>query len=308
MKRKIPIPGEKAAMRKALEDAKDKYGSLTRNQIIRIKKHVHKKMVRKAWLGATGFLSIAAIFGGVKVLTSGDDKTPTETHERSTEYIVEPESKDGHESFTERYHVETAKSIEDQIKNLSDKDELLDYIKEQYIEARNEKIGQDDLSADDIKIISNYENILFQNPETGELITHGDNPEQTQENLRNQGINVIGFGDNERVYKVQTNEGKIIDCITMQNIDGKSTPIKVMDGNNYQNYESVLAEMGDVIPTGIELYTHFDDKPEYREVEEQNFIKAIKDWKGIKETNIAEQQQGVQWANDGKQQEDGLEI
>ena len=281
MKKIIPIPGEKQELKNALKEAQKKFGRLPEQEKQKIIKQVHKKAVRRARvIGMLTALGITTAVAGTKMLNSGKNNNQTIEQEEIT-------GAQKHSEFVNTYKQDIGPvkhAYVDDINNLKTQEEELAYIKKLYIEAMNKEMQYNTLTVDDIQITYNYEDFLYIDINTGNLFTHGDYPEVTKENLKDKyGINVIGFGDNEKVYKVKNKDGKIIDCASFQNIDGSDEPKleKVYIEDDYKNFKSILTTMGTVIPSGISYYERFED-----EVEKQNFIQSVKRWKEtIKQKN-----------------------
>lgn len=280
MKKTIPIPGEKQELKNALKEAQKKFGRLPEQEKQKIIKQVHKKAVRRARvIGMLAALGITTAVAGTKMLNSGKNNNPVVEQEEMT-------NAQKHSEFVNTYKqdIEPVKyAYVDDINNLKTQEEELAYIKKLYIEAMNEEMQYNTLTADDIQITYDYENYLYIDTNTGNLFTHGDYPDVTKQSLKDKyGINVIGFGDNEKVYKVKNKDGKIIDCASFQNIDGSDKPKleKVYIGDGYENSKSILATMGTVIPSGISYYERFED-----EGEKQNFIQSVKHWKETTKEN-----------------------
>ncbi len=275
MKKTIPIPGEKQEIRKALEEAEKKFGKLPKQERRRIINQVHKKAVRRAKIiGMLAALGLTTAVAGTKMLNSGKDNTQIEQEEST--------AKQRHSEFVNIYkeEIETEqRTYVDEINDLETREEELAYLKKLYVEAMQHEMPYNNTTLDpnDIQITYNYEDYLYIDITTGDLFTHGDYPKVTREQLKNKyGIDVLGFGDNEIVYKVRNKDGKIIDCASFQNIDGdgKTKCKKVYVADDYTNTKSILTTMGTVVQSGISYYERFGDK-----VEKQIFIKAVGEWK-----------------------------
>ena len=116
---------------------------------------------------------------------------------------------------------------------------------------------------------------MYKNKDTGEIITHGDIPNETEQHLKTDKVE-YEIIENVEVYKVvNKNDGQIIDCVTLQNKEGKSIPVKVRVGNQYEKeYISVLEDMGMVIPKGINYYEHYEEQ---NDLPKREFIKAVEE-------------------------------
>lgn len=161
------------------------------------------------------------------------------------------------------------------------KESLISYLKNMYIEELEEKTGDTSLTTEDIILrTASYENYVFVNCQTGEMITHGDNPMITEQKLINDGIS-YDIKENVKLYKIYDKEGKIIDCITMK----EGNPIKVIVGEQYgEDSQSLLCEMGDVIPKGLDCVEHFENKDRKKIPESKaEFMKSLEEFELKKE-------------------------
>ncbi len=161
------------------------------------------------------------------------------------------------------------------------KESLISYLKNMYIEELEEKTGDTSLTTEDIILrTASYENYVFVNRQTGEMITHGDNPMITEQKLMNDGIS-YDIKNNVKVYKIYDKEGKVIDCITMK----EGNPIKVIVGEQYgEDSQSLLCEMGSVIPKGLDCVEVFENKDRKKISESKaEFMKSLEEFELKKE-------------------------
>ena len=166
--------------------------------------------------------------------------------------------------------VKEAESIEEIVGSLENKDEVLRFLKNMYLEKREQQIGDDTLTTEDITITENYENYIYEDIDTGNMYLHGAKPAEIEEKLENQGIN-WDTKDNIKVYKVETKEGNVLDCITFISKDGESVPVPVHIDGQYN--ESVLAKMGPVARAGVTLAENMNS--ENKKGIEANFIRLL---------------------------------
>lgn len=195
-----------------------------------IKKENKKKKIRIGMMGIAGALALT--IGGC--YTKLTDKEPSKK-----ESAVEQEGI----SFTSRKE-----------KLKIEKENLLAFLKNLYIEQYEEITGDTTKTTEDITLKTSYENYVFINMYTGEIITHGDEPALTEQKLMNDAVSYIRK-DNLKLYKVYNTQGEIIDCVTMK--DG--IPTKVTIGEQYgQNTTSILDKMQSVIPDGIDCIDYIE--------------------------------------------------
>ena len=279
MKISIPIPGEKKALKEALDKAEKKYGKLPKAEEKRIKKQVHQKSKRRATLLAlAGAIGIGAGAVALPPAARAIGEAQRQNNQKSKEvwrekYRIEPLSADQTEKSNEE---QTRTSLgEKQVNQLKDKDDVVNYLKELYIEQYQTQTNTDNdtLNVDDIHIYEpTYENYIYQDMNTGELITHGDYPEETRKKLDENGVIYQAIVEDTKVYKVTDKNDDIIDCVTYQDKEGKRVPVKLTIGYKYgeEQNEDVLSNMGTVVQDGWEYWKHFGE-----EAEKQNLIKSV---------------------------------
>ncbi len=269
------IPGEKKKLKEKEEDLGRK---LTKKERIQLHKKAKRAFIVKSILGIGVAASVVA--GGVKVLGPGEEgKNP---QIESTESI-EPsnEVKD----FKEQYRV-SLNSIEQEVDSLETKDDVLNFIKDKYIENYEQQTGDTTLTTKDIEIAPSHENYVYIDESTGEIITHGENPYEAEAELDENGVSYSINNDGIRTYKVwkldkENRENReVMDCMTIEN----GERVRVIPGESYnqmKNYKSVLAEMSPeewkVISTALDYHANFDnDKETEKEKFKNRLIEALK--------------------------------
>lgn len=189
-------------------------------------------------------------------------------------------------------------TLAEKVDNFKSEQEVRDFINAIYIEAT----GDDKLEIDDITISGpNNQNFVYVNQETDEMITHGKYPDEVVQKLKNNGVSYT-IKDDVDVYKVEHKDGKIIDCMTLQNKDGN--PVRVIIGEQYddETYESVLVKLGDIIPAGLQ-YAKFIETE--RNNDKETSKAQLK--KALEERENAQVLQEECVYESGKNPEEGLE-
>lgn len=266
------IPGEKRKIRKEIDKVREEKGPLRKEEKKAIAKKVHKKMKRRAIFIA---IAAAAGIGGATTAHKMLD-APKEPIDR-----IESESKTEQNEFKDRIKVDVNElqaneqkqsQIEQEISNLETKEDVLAYLKDMYIDKYEEKTGDDTLTTEDIGIVKSNEDYTYIDKENGDIILHDELPNVTEQNLVADNVE-YEIGSDAESYKVRDNEGNIIDAVVME--DGL---VRAIPGNQYnemKNYDSVLDDMGDVIPAGLTYYDRFDNNDEKAK---NDFVKAVEEY------------------------------
>lgn len=276
------IQGEKYKIKQAIREEIEKNGPVSDERKREIAKQVHKKEKRRVMIGvlagAIGLAGIGAI--GVKTLNQPEE---SRTNKESTQDIDDKtnEFKEGLKVSSEELDKNNNEKETDEIKKavdkLENKEDVLNFLKDMYIEEYEKQTGDEKLTTDDISISYNYENYVYVNSETGELITHGEKPAETEQLLKNDGVS-YGTKDDVKVYKVRTKSGEVLDCITLGNKDGETIPVKVTIGEQYgKTNDSILVNMGTTIPDGIEYYENIEKDENSRIIAKRKFIKSLEE-------------------------------
>lgn len=103
-------------------------------------------------------------------------------------------------------------NIEDQVESLKNEDDVLNYMKDFYIEEYEKETGDQTLTTKNTKMTATKQNYIYINNETGEFITHGLTPAVTGQKLKEKGINYSSM-DNVTIYKIEKIEGEDIETI-----------------------------------------------------------------------------------------------
>ena len=148
-------------------------------------------------------------------------------------------------------------TITDRVDHLKTEQDVTDLLNDIYIDAT----GDDTLKAEDITISGpKNQSFVYVNKETGEMITHGEYPDEVVKKLKNDGVSYTTKDDVD-VYRVEHKNGKVIDCMTLQSKDGKTEPVKVIIGDQYDEpYESTLVKLKYIIPAGLKCKKYIETK------------------------------------------------
>ncbi len=225
---------------------------MKKRKTAKIKRENKKKKIRR------GMLSIAGIAGAAVLTIGGCYGRNTKPKENNKSDVTKQEE----------IQVTTKK---ERLK--IEKENLLAFLKDMYIEQLEQVSGNAIITTEDIKLeTATYEDYAFVNAGTGEIITHGDEPTTTEQKLINDGVSYDRI-ENLKVYKVYNTRGDIIDCITMK--DGE--PKKVTIGEQYGiNTVSILDKMGSVIPDGMDCIGYLESGKESDiSVGKANFMKSL---------------------------------
>ena len=238
---------------------------LTKKQKQKARKRARRKLAIGGILAALGITGL--VYTGTKLLPEGEPKAPVNVENENNSQDKTNEFKDKYK-VNEDDLIKNESEVEKEVKELENADDVLAYLKNLYIEKYEEKTGDETLTTNDIKIMQNFQNYAYIDKETGDIITHGELPLETEKALAQNNVS-YDIEYDLGTYQVQNLDGQTIDMITM---DGQ-TPIKVIPGNQYnemKDYDSVLDEMGSIIPEGIYYMDHLEDENARNE-----FISAI---------------------------------
>ena len=290
-KRQIMQERQKEAQKQAKkQQLRPENVKLTKKQKQKARKRAKRKIVVAgivAALGITGFVA------GTKLLPEGKTNAPAITENENNKQAKTNEFKEKYK-VNENDLVKNESEVEKEINELQNGADVLAYLKNMYIEKYEEKTGDETLTTDDIKIMQNSQNYVYVDSQTGDIITHGEIPGETEKALTENNIS-YDIKNNVETYQVQNLEGQTIDMITMENRDGQTVPIKVIPGNQYnemKDYDSILDEMGTIIPDGIEYMSNFEN-----ENAKDKFISAIE------KVQSQQQKQNKQIEDDGMELE-----
>ena len=208
--------------------------------------NAREKAIRASLAAFLGIGTIAAGVTAVRALNPGTEvRTETQSNTNETEKG---------KSFKEGILVED--KDEKEINALNTKEAIVAYLKNMYIEEYEKETGDTTLTTADIKIMESSQDYIYQ-LEDGTFVTHGQNPETTEMNMKENGeeystyTNEKGTAIESNVYAIRLSENnKILDMIT--DTDLKRT----IPGDNYlemKDYNSILEKMGNVVSKSYSL-------------------------------------------------------
>lgn len=205
------------------------------------------KAIRASLAAFLGIGTIAAGVTAVRALNPGTEvkkeETQSNTNEKGKEnpFLVDIRVKDKDEK---------------EINALNTKEAIVAYLKNMYIEEYEKETGDTTLTTADIKIMESSQDYIYQ-LEDGTFVTHGQNPETTEMNMKENGeeystyTNEKGTAIESNVYSVRLNENdKILDMITEKDLK------RTIPGDNYlemKDYNSILEKMGNVVSKSYSL-------------------------------------------------------
>ena len=204
------------------------------------------KAIRASLAAFLGIGTIAAGVTAVRALNPGTEvrtETQSNTNEKG-EKIPFPD------------WIKVEDKDEKEINALNTKEAIVAYLKNMYIEEYEKETGDTTLTTADIKIIESSQDYIYQ-LEDGTFVTHGQNPETTEMNMKENGeeystyTNEKGTAIESNVYSVRLNENdKILDMITEKDLK------RTIPGDNYlemKDYNSILEKMGNVVSKSYSL-------------------------------------------------------
>lgn len=204
------------------------------------------KAIRASLAAFLGIGTIAAGVTAVRALNPGTEvrtETQSNTNEKG-EKIPFPD------------WIKVEDKDEKEINALNTKEAIVAYLKNMYIEEYEKETGDTTLTTADIKIMESSQDYIYQ-LEDGTFVTHGQNPETTEMNMKENGeeystyTNEKGTAIESNVYSVRLNENdKILDMITEKDLK------RTIPGDNYlemKDYNSILEKMGNVVSKSYSL-------------------------------------------------------
>lgn len=208
--------------------------------------NAREKAIRASLAAFLGIGTIAAGVTAVRALNPGTEvRTETQSNTNETEKG---------KSFKEGILVED--KDEKEINALNTKEAIVAYLKNMYIEEYEKETGDTTLTTADIKIMESSQDYIYQ-LEDGTFVTHGQNPETTEMNMKENGEEYSTYTDEKgtaiesNVYSVRLNENdKILDMITEKDLK------RTIPGDNYlemKDYNSILEKMGNVVSKSYSL-------------------------------------------------------
>lgn len=233
----------------------------------KIKEIINKILGKtKRGVAISGLIGIAA----TGTLTTGCGDKNKDFKQQYEYDVAIPDLENNHKQ------AEKQNTLAEQLDALEEsKQDIMNFLNDFYIEGYRKETGDNTITAKDIIITGpKNQNFVYVNQETGKMITHGSYPEQTEQKLKNDGVSYTIKSD-VNVYRVENQkEGKVIDCITLQEKDGKMVPVAVIVGDQYDEpYKSALEKMGTVIPDGLKYAESVDRNKENDKIVDKEKLK-----------------------------------
>lgn len=273
-----------------------------------IEEEARKARGKATVLALVGFLGVGGVGG--YALGTHDSKIPGITDGRNAievdmnevdkdveiENVLQEEKEDKHalfvkelqdsalnETIEENDNLE--KEVKQKIESLETKEEVVDYVKQMYVDARNskneEQIGKEDVT------LKKY---------TSDLVFYEDKAQNGDEILRycteaeaeKMGIPIDG--DLSKISaEVKTDSGLEIENVAYH--DGKFVTLYSKNEEVLENKETILCELGNVVLQGIDRSVSMDEKDtswNAKEDYKNKFIQAVVDYKKSKGEITAE--------------------
>lgn len=291
-------------------------------------------------LVATSAAVVAAVSVGNKVLTQpalpAPEKTSTvetTTNDQTTAENVEivkndeqaeiSEKMQDAEKFRKGLAVEKLENEEEtlvkvpvtlepeaEIDEIDSKEDVLNWLKDAYIDKYEEVTGKEDLSTSSIKIRNKKVPAMYKTSD-GQYVTTIESPVATEKMLDEKGITYEEVTGGS-VYMVSiANNGIIMDCANKEADGYHDVVVAEYYKEMQESKNSVLSELGDLTPKAFELYDYYgqlEEKGGHNEFIE-NIIKQTKEslkekYRGVFENNTQDSQtQGGQSQDNKKQDE-----
>lgn len=177
------------------------------------------------------------------------------------------------------------KDVEQQIDGLETPTEVVDYVKQMYVEAYNSE-NEEKIETKDVELHKNTVNIVFyeDKAQNGDEILRYCTEKEAEE----MGISIDG--DLCKLSaRVETEKG--IETENAAYHDGKFVTVYGKNEEVLENKETTLSELGDVVLQGINRSVSMNEENTYVEVKEEykkRFIQAVVDYKKSKGENVKE--------------------
>ena len=260
--------------------------------------NAREKAIRASLAAFLGIGTIAAGVTAVRALNPGTEvRTETQSNTNETEKG---------KSFKEGILVED--KDEKEINALNTKEAIVAYLKNMYIEEYEKETGDTTLTTADIKIMESSQDYIYQ-LEDGTFVTHGQNPETTEMNMKENGeeystyTNEKGTAIESNVYAIRLSENnKILDMITDKDLK------RTIPGDNYlemKDYNSILEKMGNVVSKSYNLMNVVGDE-NISQATVDNYKKEL--LKAVKKYQIDNIGQTQDTTQQDVQKDDGMEI
>ena len=260
--------------------------------------NARKKAIRASLAAFLGIGTIAAGVTAVRALNPGTEvrtETQSNTNEKG-EKIPFPD------------WIKVEDKDEKEINALNTKEAIVAYLKNMYIEEYEKETGDTTLTTADIKIMESSQDYIYQ-LEDGTFVTHGQNPETTEMNMKENGeeystyTNEKGTAIESNVYSVRLNENdKILDMITEKDLK------RTIPGDNYlemKDYNSILEKMGNVVSKSYSLMNVVGAENISQATVDNDKKELLKAVKKYQIDNIGQTQDTTQ---QDVQKDDGMEI
>lgn len=262
-KERIERAYENFEIKKGRKPNREEKEGIRKNIINKQRKSMIRKIAKRvALFGSIGVIGIGgyrliAKNNEIKGITDGKKIEIDIDEEENTkkENIEEKEADKKTNNFKDDLKVlSEEEKIQKEIENLKSKEQVLNYLKNIYIEAYERQTGDESLTTADIEIMRNNQNYMYE-LEDGQLVSHGDTPAVTEGQIEKDGKK-YNIRYDLKTYTVRlNNNGEAIDSMTI----GLK---KVIPGDNYNKmkdgYDSVLCQMGSITGRAFELREKID--------------------------------------------------
>lgn len=271
-------------------------------------KEIFQKMPKKLRRGLAIGGTIAATAGlaascGTEKDSQDANNIKVEQENNFREQLKHEVEKDANQAV-EQSNVEKASQ-------LKTAEEVYEFLKDLYIEQYEKETGDTTRTTENIEFKNKTnQDHVFVNQQTGEIITHGETPDEVKQKLKEDGIS-YDIKHNVDIYQVveineKGEEVKGLDAITVQSKDGETVPVKVILGDQYGNKEdtSILAEMGSVIPCGLE-YADYLKKGNENDIAvgRSRLIKSVEKFENTKQNQNATEEKTEENPEEGLEHE-----
>jgi len=261
-----------------IEKIKEKFKEIFKEIFGKTKKQVAKKAAIGGTIAALGLTTACGTDKEAKVTDNPVKIEQDKDFKEQYKHDVESESKE--------------KTIEQKVNELENAEDVLDFLKNMYIEQYETMTGDTNLTTEDIGLwCKQYLYAVYVNKETGEMIQYGSNYKQVEQKLEEEGI-LYDIEENVSVYKVTDTEKNVIDCVAIQYKDnGEVVPVKVtLNEQVGKPYTSILATMRTAIPYGLDYYESLEKGNENDIIlSKRRFIKSLEDENTKQNQNATEE-------------------
>lgn len=272
---------------------------LTKQERKKIIKKNAAKARRRVLIGAlVGVIGI----GGPLLLNSGEKTTEgitvnVETNGKENEN-KESEKQDSAKTFrneiAEAAKVEETEREDEEI-TIASEAQLLQYLKNEYIEEYEKATGDTELTTADIEMMrANQDYVML--TEDGVVVTHGATPDVVRSKLEKDGRG-YSIEYEQQVYYIKEKNGDVFDGVTiMKDQEGNYKVRRVVHGDNYDKMidsDSVACDMSRLIMNGMDGVCEWENNL-YRKLA----IETVQDREKYKNIETPSQVQDVQEIED----------